>query len=66
MNYYFVTATTRYGPIHFPIFTDCHSSDRYTIAQAIELDCQERGIIVCCDWTARPIFRHQFEAITGG
>lgn len=64
MSYYFVRATSNYGPVNFAVFTDCHSRDRYTISAAIGLEAARRGIVACTDWTAEPIDLYTYRQLS--
>lgn len=66
MDFYFVkNATTNVGPIHFPVFVDCHHNKQNTLAKAVDREARTRGIVVCHDWGAQPIDRAEFRRLAG-
>ena len=63
MNYYFVSATSAVGPVHFPVFVDCFQRGIRTLTEAIGAEAARRGLVFCCDWEARPIDGAEFERL---
>ena len=65
MDYYFVTATSEVGPIHFATFTDCHNRERNTLQKVVDIEAKNRHVVFCHDWIAEPIAKFEFDRIAG-
>lgn len=58
MSYFFVkNATTNFGPINFSVYVPPLES----LAQAVEREAGERGLIICNDWISEPLFKDKEE-----
>jgi len=62
MEYYFIRATSNFGPVNFPIYTLPSQS----LEKKVNGEALIRGIIICSDWTSESITQSECSRLMQG